>query len=226
VSSERIQGAACRYYQLSTKNMLIDDGRSPNSQAARLCNEVARPLVRADRVEDDPELDYRSEKLVVESVACSLGINADPSSIPYLASWAERSDLKVIEQTAGLIDRRAKRIEAALAPPEDAQASPETEVEPVRLAARASDQAHRDGALSAASALWRVGWFRRMRQPTVPPPQVAISLGTRRIPDATRAVQTYGHAQPGSRGGTVRGTAISITLFMLVCGRTALMAHE
>ena len=44
----------------------------------------------------------------------SLGIDADAASIPYLASWAESSDLSVLEKTAGLIDRLAKRLEDTL----------------------------------------------------------------------------------------------------------------
>jgi hypothetical protein len=34
--------------------------------------------------------------------------------VPYLASWAEQSDLSVLEQTAALIDRLASRIEDAV----------------------------------------------------------------------------------------------------------------
>jgi hypothetical protein len=75
-------------------------------------------IVRLDRQPDDPELDYASEELVAESVAftCvrSLGIAAEEYSIPYLTSWAEDTDLDVLEQTAGLIDRLASRIETTL----------------------------------------------------------------------------------------------------------------
>jgi hypothetical protein len=46
----------------------------------------------------------------------SLGIDADAASIPYLAAWAESSDISVIEQMAGLIDRIARRIEQAIRP--------------------------------------------------------------------------------------------------------------
>lgn len=59
-----------------------------------------------------------SEELLAESVAFTvirgLGLDADSSSIPYLAAWAESSDIAVIEQTAGLIDRLASRIETAI----------------------------------------------------------------------------------------------------------------
>ena len=60
-------------------------------------------------------LDRASEELVVESVAFTcmgaLGIRSDGYSVPYLASWAEDSDLGVLERTAALIDRLASRIE-------------------------------------------------------------------------------------------------------------------
>ena len=41
----------------------------------------------------------------------ALGIRSDGYSVPYLASWAEDSDLGVLERTAALIDRLASRIE-------------------------------------------------------------------------------------------------------------------
>ncbi len=89
-----------------------------NQQAATLVHELAHALVRADRQDDDPTLDYAAEELVVESVAFtvirSLGIDADAKSIPYMASWAEKTDLSVIESTAALIDRLAQRIEDAI----------------------------------------------------------------------------------------------------------------
>jgi hypothetical protein len=38
-------------------------------------------------------------------------VSSEDYSIPYLASWAENSDLKVLEHTAALVDRLARRIE-------------------------------------------------------------------------------------------------------------------
>jgi antirestriction protein ArdC len=118
VTFQPINGNACGYYQPETKRIVIDDQHPVNQLAATLCHELAHALVRADRQADDPSLDYASEELVAESVSFSclrsVGIDADGSSIPYLASWAENSDVKIIEQTAGLIDRLARRIESAL----------------------------------------------------------------------------------------------------------------
>ena len=59
--------------------------------------------------------DFAQEELVVESVtytvAGALGLRVDDYAIPYLASWSEDTDLAVVEEAAGLIDRLAKRIE-------------------------------------------------------------------------------------------------------------------
>jgi antirestriction protein ArdC len=89
-----------------------------NQQVSVACHELGHALVRADHQDDDPQLDYASEELVVESVAFtvirSLGIDASGASIPYLASWSESSELSVIEKTAALIDRVAERLEDAL----------------------------------------------------------------------------------------------------------------
>jgi antirestriction protein ArdC len=120
LSFEPIPGGALGFYELASKRIVIETNMAVNAQVATGCHELAHALVRADRQDDDPNLDYASEELVVESVAFtvigSLGIEADASSIPYLASWAESSDLSVIEKTAALIDRLAKRVQDALEP--------------------------------------------------------------------------------------------------------------
>jgi antirestriction protein ArdC len=91
---------------------------SDNGKVATLCHELGHALLALDRSETDPVLDYAAEELVVESVAYSccrsVGVETDCNSIPYLAGWAERSDLEVLERTADLIDRLAARIETAL----------------------------------------------------------------------------------------------------------------
>jgi hypothetical protein len=76
--------------------------------------------VRADRQDDDPELDTAAEELVAETVAYSVcassGID-DPGefSIAYLAGWSEHTPIATIERTAALIDRLSRRIEDAVA---------------------------------------------------------------------------------------------------------------
>ncbi len=115
---EPIAGGASGYYEPATRRIVIDSDMAVNQQVSVTLHELAHALVRADRQDDDPKLDYASEELVVESVAFtvirSLGIDADSASIPYLAAWAESTGLSVIEKTAGLIDRLAKRLEDAL----------------------------------------------------------------------------------------------------------------
>jgi antirestriction protein ArdC len=112
-----ISGAAHGYYQPSTDRIVVDDGLSANQRVKTLSHELAHALVRHDRQPDDPALDYAGEELVAESVAYTcvgaLGVSTEDYSIPYLASWAESSDLEVLARTAGLIDRLARRIEDA-----------------------------------------------------------------------------------------------------------------
>lgn len=113
-----VGGGARGFYEPATKRIVIERDMAANQQVATLCHELAHALVRAERDGDDPVLCYASEELIAESVAytCirSLGVDADAKSIPYLAAWAERTDLTAIEQCAALIDRLARRIETAL----------------------------------------------------------------------------------------------------------------
>ena len=118
VRFDDLPGRAHGCYEINTQRITIDAGLSANQKVKTFCHELAHAIVRLDRQPEDPELDYASEELVAESVAftCvrSLGIAAEEYSIPYLTSWAEDTDLEVLEQTAGLIDRLASRIETAL----------------------------------------------------------------------------------------------------------------
>jgi hypothetical protein len=118
VRFDDLPGRAHGCYEINTQRITIDAGLSANQKVKTFCHELAHAIVRLDRQPEDPELDYASEELVAESVAftCvrSLGISAEGYSIPYLTSWAEDTDLEVLEQTAGLIDRLASRIETAL----------------------------------------------------------------------------------------------------------------
>jgi len=117
VRFEPIGGGAHGYYELATKRIAIDSHLPANAQVKTFCHELAHALVRHDRQAGDPELDYAGEELVAESVAFTclgaLGISSEEYSIPYLASWAENSDLEILEHIAALIDRLARRIEDA-----------------------------------------------------------------------------------------------------------------
>ena len=81
-------------------------------------HELAHALTALEREDEDPELSYAAEELVVESVAFtvsgSIGLDTIGESVPYLASWAQSAPLETIEATAKLIDRLARRIEDAL----------------------------------------------------------------------------------------------------------------
>lgn len=111
------------YYAPATKSIVVFTDHPPNSQVHTAIHELAHALVRIERQDDDPDLDYATEELVVESVtytvAGTLGLDVSGYAIPYLASWA-KEDIDVIEQHAKLIDRLASRIEDALTTKENA----------------------------------------------------------------------------------------------------------
>jgi antirestriction protein ArdC len=121
VAIEKIPGAACGYHEPATGRIVVEDTGpefSANAQVSVLVHELAHALVRLDRTDDDPKLDYASEEVVVESVAysvcASLGLDSSGSAVPYVAGWAERSEGDPIEAYAELIDRLARRLEAAV----------------------------------------------------------------------------------------------------------------
>jgi hypothetical protein len=101
------------------KRIAIAERLEPNARVATLIHELGHALVRTelgDRHADT--LDYAAEELAVESIAfccCqTVGLDTSANSIPYLASWAERAPLEVLERTAELTGRIADRIDATL----------------------------------------------------------------------------------------------------------------
>ena len=105
-------------------------------------HELAHALVRADRQDEDPELDAAAEELVAETVAYSVcassGIDPGEFSISYLAGWSERTPIATIERTAELIDRLSRRIEDAVATvtlPDSEAAADASSTGPVQAAA-------------------------------------------------------------------------------------------
>ena len=76
---------------------------------------MAHALVRCDRREEDPQLTYGEEEVVVECVAhtvCStVGLDTSGFSVPYMASWGAGEE---IVRYAELIDRLATRLEDAV----------------------------------------------------------------------------------------------------------------
>lgn len=133
VTFQSIAGATHGYYEPATRRIVVDQNISANQRVKTLCHELAHALVRHDLRPDDPNLDYAGEELVAESVAYTclgaVGISSEDYSIPYLASWAESSDIELLEHTAALIDRLASRIETALLGDRIEGAGDSTEVE-------------------------------------------------------------------------------------------------
>jgi antirestriction protein ArdC len=121
VAVEPIPGAAAGYHEPATGRIVIEDvgpGFSPNAQVSVLVHEIAHALVRIDRRDGDPKLDYAAEEVVVESVAWSvcgvLGLDSSGSAVPYVTGWAERVEGDPIESYAELIDRLARRLESVV----------------------------------------------------------------------------------------------------------------
>jgi antirestriction protein ArdC len=121
VAVERIPGAAAGYHEPASGRIVVEDVGphfSANAQVSVLVHELAHALVRTDRREEDPKLDYASEEVVVESVAysvcASLGLDSAGSSVPYVAGWAEGTEGDPIEDYAELIDRFARRVEGVV----------------------------------------------------------------------------------------------------------------
>jgi antirestriction protein ArdC len=121
VAIELVPGAALGYHEPATGRIVVEDVGpkfSANAQVSVLVHELAHALVRIDRRDDDPKLNYASEEVVVESVAysvcASLGLDSGGSSVPYVAGWAEGLEGDPVEAYAELIDRLARRIEAVV----------------------------------------------------------------------------------------------------------------
>jgi antirestriction protein ArdC len=120
VTVERVPGEARGFYEVTSRRIVIDvisETFSPNAQIATLVHELSHALVRADREEGDPALDYAQEEVLVETVAfcvcASMGLDTGGASVPYVAGWAG-GDSDLIHQHARLIDRLARRIEDAI----------------------------------------------------------------------------------------------------------------
>jgi hypothetical protein len=118
VSFEPIASGAAGFYRPRTKAIVVEAAHPANRQVKTLVHELAHALVRADRQNDDPELDAAAEELVAEttaySVCASSGIDPGEYSIAYLAGWSESTPIATIERTAALIDRLSRRIEDAV----------------------------------------------------------------------------------------------------------------
>jgi hypothetical protein len=106
------------YCDLKARRIVINDELDANAQVAVRIHELAHALADLNHHDQDPALSYADGELIAESVAYSccraVGLATDENSIPYLASWAEQTELDILERAATLTDRLATRIEAAL----------------------------------------------------------------------------------------------------------------
>ncbi|HVC07033.1 MAG TPA: ArdC family protein [Solirubrobacterales bacterium] len=120
VAVEEIPGSALGYCSPQRKHIGVEpiSGEfSANAQIGVEIHELAHALVRCDRREEDPDLTYGDEEVVVECVShtvCStVGLDTSGWSVPYIATWGEGD---AIARYAELIDHLATRLEdAALA---------------------------------------------------------------------------------------------------------------
>jgi antirestriction protein ArdC len=118
VAVEEIPGSALGYCSPSRRHIgveAISEKFSANAQVGVELHELAHALVRCDRREEDPELTYLEEEVVVECVAhtvCStVGLDTSGWSVPYVATWGKGDE---IARYAELIDRLASRLEEAV----------------------------------------------------------------------------------------------------------------
>jgi len=118
VAVEEIPGSALGYCSPDRRHIgveTISEEFSANAQVGVEIHELAHALVRCDRHEEDPDLTYGDEEIVVECVAytvCStVGLDTSGWSVPYMATWGEGD---AIGHYAELIDRLATRLEDAV----------------------------------------------------------------------------------------------------------------
>ena len=109
-------GAADGTCHTTEQRIKVAERLAPNGRLVALIHELAHALVAVD--DQAPQLDYAEGELIAESVAWTccqtVGLDSSANSIPYLASWAERASLDVLERAAALTGRLADWIERAL----------------------------------------------------------------------------------------------------------------
>ncbi|MBA3807288.1 MAG: hypothetical protein H0X28_02660 [Solirubrobacterales bacterium] len=135
------------FYEPATGRIALNATRSPDDQLHTLIHELAHALTDREREDGDPQLNYASEELVVESVAFtvarSAGLETAEYSIPYLTSWSQGSaSIAEIHQHAALIDRLSARLENVLLRDEDQQDDTEDTEDPEPAAAPLALKAH------------------------------------------------------------------------------------
>lgn len=106
------------FYETATKAIAINAAGSVNAQVKTLIHELGHALLRAEPADDDPQLSYAEEELVVESIAFTVcgfvGLDVSGYAIPYLASWSQDASMDTVLACAAIIDRHARRLEDAI----------------------------------------------------------------------------------------------------------------
>jgi antirestriction protein ArdC len=124
VELEAMSGSRHGYYEPATLRIALRQDMAVNALVKTLIHDLAHALLRAEPALEDPTLHPAAEELIVESVAYTvcgaLGLDSSSYSIPYLTSWSANTDIAIIEQTATVIDRVARRIEEATITPGEA----------------------------------------------------------------------------------------------------------
>lgn len=114
------RGAANGWYTPATRTISLIDDRPLNAYVRTFIHELCHALLDVDAADDDPDLDYATEEVVVESATwsllCGLGVDPQAMSAPYVASWLQGRDPADVLPYARLIDRLCRRIEGALHP--------------------------------------------------------------------------------------------------------------
>lgn len=112
MSLQQIHGPTGGWCDSESKRIVVDAGQPGNGQVRILVHELAHALGVGYQ-----EYGRHQAEVIVDTTAYTclgaLGISSEDYSIPYLASWAESSDLEILEHTAALIDRLARTIEDA-----------------------------------------------------------------------------------------------------------------
>lgn len=121
VAVEEMPGSALGYCSPQRQHIGVEPISakfSANAQVGVEIHELAHALVRCDRREEDPDLTYGEEEVVVECIAhtvCStVGLDTSEWSVSYMATWGEGGE---IARYAELIDRLATRLEDAVLAP-------------------------------------------------------------------------------------------------------------
>ncbi len=121
VEIREIDGSADGYCDPARKAIVIGQSLPANARVRVLVHEIAHALGVG-------YAEYGSERaeVMVDAatfIVCgSIGLDVSGSSVPYVAGWGQDGALEAIRTFAQRIDEIARRIEAALTPPDDTPA--------------------------------------------------------------------------------------------------------